>query len=344
MDKITLTQPDDWHLHVRSGNMMRLVIRHTASQFGRAIIMPNLSPPVVNLHAAINYRNEIMAALPENSGFKPFMTLYLTEATRAQDIAEAAHSEHVLACKLYPAGATTNSEDGVRDIETIYPQLEAMQKHGMPLLVHGEVTGKQYDVFDREKIFIEQKLDGIVRQFPALRIVLEHATTLEAIQFVREASECVAATLTPQHLMYNRNALFSGGIRPHHYCLPIIKRETHRLALVKAAVSGNPKFFLGTDSAPHMTHLKEQACGCAGCYSAHAALEFYANIFEQEGALDKLEGFASFFGADFYRLPRNTKTVSLEKQYWQIPRHYTCGDVCLTPLKAGESLYWKLVA
>lgn len=343
MDKITLTQPDDWHLHVRSGNMLRLVIRHTARQFGRAIIMPNLKPPVINLDAAINYRNEILSALPENTDFKPLMTLYLTGVTRVQDIEEAAGSEHVFACKLYPAGATTNSDDGVTDLEEIYPLLETMQKHDMPLLVHGEVTGEQYDVFDREKIFLEQKLGKIVQQFPALRIVVEHVTTLEAVQFVEEASGCVAATITPQHLMYNRNALFAGGIRPHHYCLPVIKREAHRLALVKAAVSGNPKFFLGTDSAPHMTHLKEQACGCAGCYSAHAALEFYAEIFEQEGALEKLEGFASFFGADFYRLPRNTKTVSLQKQHWQIPQHYTSGEICLTPLKAGESINWKLV-
>ncbi|WP_031434956.1 dihydroorotase [Methylomarinum vadi] len=343
MDKITLTQPDDWHLHVRNGKILRLVIGHTARQFGRAIIMPNLRPPVTSVSAALDYRAEILAALPEGSEFNPLMTLYLTDNTPIGAVQKVAESQHVYAFKLYPAGATTNSDSGVSHLDGIFPLLEAMEKHQVPLLIHGEVTADQYDIFDREKIFLEQNLSRIVRRFPALRIVVEHLTTEEAVQFVTEASANVAATITPQHLLFNRNAILAGGIRPHHYCLPIIKREHHRLALVKAATSGNPKFFLGTDSAPHPTHSKENACGCAGCYSAHAALELYAEVFEKENSLDKLEGFASFYGADFYRLPRNQKTVTLEKQPWQVPEHYRQGDVDITPLKAGEQLSWKFM-
>lgn len=343
MDKITLTQPDDWHLHVRNDDILRLVIAHTARQFGRAIIMPNLKPPVTTVAAAETYRDEILAALPRHSDFNPLMTLYLTDNTAAEEVRKVADSDHVHAFKLYPAGATTNSDSGVSNLDGIFPILEAMEKQDVPLLIHGEVTADQYDIFDREKIFLEQKLSRIVQRFPSLRIVVEHATTQEAVQFVESASDKVAATITPQHLMFNRNALLAGGIRPHHYCLPILKREHHRQALVKAAISGNPKFFLGTDSAPHLTHLKENACGCAGCYSAHAALELYAEVFEKENALDKLEGFASFHGADFYRLPRNTKTVTLQKQRWEVPNNYREGDTRITPLKAGESIGWKFV-
>ncbi len=343
MDKITLIQPDDWHLHVRNGDILRTVIAHTARQFGRAIIMPNLKPPVASVGAALDYRAEILAALPQGSAFEPLMTLYLTDNTAVSEVRKVAESPHVYAFKLYPAGATTNSDSGVSNLEGIFPLFEAMQTHQVPLLIHGEVTADEYDIFDREKIFLDQNLSRIVREFPQLRIVVEHLTTEEAVQFVGEASANVSATITPQHLMFNRNALLAGGIRPHHYCLPIIKREHHRKALVKAATSGNPKFFLGTDSAPHRTQLKENACGCAGCYSAHAALELYADVFERENALDKLEGFASFYGADFYRMPRNDKTVTLEKQSWRVPDHYRQGDVDITPLKAGEMLQWKFV-
>lgn len=343
MDKITLTQPDDWHLHVRNGTVLRTVIAHTARQFGRAVIMPNLRPPVTTVEAAIDYRREILAALPPDSDFNPLMTLYLTDNTSSAEVQKVAESNHVYAFKLYPAGATTNSDSGVSNLDGIFPLLETMEKHQVPLLVHGEVTDDQYDIFDREKIFLEQCLDRIVRHFPQLRIVLEHLTTEDAVRFVGEASANVAATITPQHLMFNRNAMLVGGIRPHHYCLPIIKRERHRQALVEAAISGNPKFFLGTDSAPHQTRLKENACGCAGCYSAHAALELYAEVFDKEDALDKLEGFASFFGADFYRLPRNNKTVTLQKQSWQVPERYRHNEVEITPLKAGEQLAWKFV-
>ncbi|WP_349431461.1 dihydroorotase [Methylomarinum sp. Ch1-1] len=343
MDKITFTQPDDWHLHVRNGAILKTVIAHSARQFGRAIIMPNLKPPVTNVNEALTYRQEILAALPAGSTFKPLMTLYLTDNTTATEVKKAAESEHVYAFKLYPAGATTNSDSGVSNLEHIFPTLEQMEKHQLPLLIHGEVTEERYDIFDREKIFLEQKLSRIVQRFPDLRIVVEHLTTEEAVKFVETASNRVAATITPQHLMFNRNAMLAGGLRPHHYCLPILKREHHRQALVKAATSGNPKFFLGTDSAPHPTHLKENACGCAGCYSAHAALELYAEVFERENALDKLEGFASFHGADFYRLPRNSKTVTLQKNTWRVPAYYGHDDFRITPLKAQETLNWKLV-
>jgi len=344
MDKLTISQPDDWHLHVRTGSILRTVIGHSARQFGRAIIMPNLKPPVTTVEQALNYRQEILDALQPNSAFQPLMTLYLTANTPVAEIKKVADAEHVYAFKLYPAGATTNSDAGVADIEAAYPLFAAMEKYGVPLLIHGEVTDAEYDIFDREKIFIDSKLSRLTRQFPTLRIVVEHLTTQEAVQFVEAAAVNVAATITPQHLLYNRNAILAGGIRPHYYCLPILKREHHRQALLKAASSGNPKFFLGTDSAPHLTALKENSCGCAGCYSAHAALELYAEAFEQVGALDKLEGFASFYGADFYGLPRNTSSVTLEKQAWRVPDVYADTDVAITPLRAGEQLQWRVVS
>ena len=344
MTKITLTQPDDWHVHVRNGAMLKTVIAHTARQFGRAIIMPNLKPPVTTVKQALSYRKEILNALPADSTFQPLMTLYLTNQTSVAEVKQVAESAFVHAFKLYPAGATTHSEAGISTLVTVYPILEAMEKYNIPLLIHGEVTDEVCDIFDREAIFLEKILTGLIQQFPALQIVLEHITTKEAVQFVESAAKNIAATITPQHLLYNRNALLVGGIRPHHYCLPILKRESHRLALVKAATSGNPKFFLGTDSAPHLSNLKETACGCAGCYTAHAALELYAEAFEKAGALDKLEGFASFYGADFYQLPRNTKTITLEKQDWLVPDHYGENDISVTPLKANEMLAWKVSA
>ena len=304
--------------------------------------MPNLNPPVTTVAQAMTYREEILQAVPENTNFNPLMTLYLTESTRINEVLKVAEAEHVHAFKLYPAGATTNSESGVSSLSAIYSLLEAMEKLEVPLLIHGEVTSKEVDIFDREREFIDKKLTHIVSRFPNLRIVLEHVTTREAVQFVQLAAANVAATITPQHLMYNRNEILAGGIRPHYYCLPIIKREIHRQSLVAAATSGNPKFFLGTDSAPHLKHLKESGCGCAGCFTAHAALEFYTEIFEQRNALDKLEGFSSFFGADFYRLPRNTKKITLEKRSWTIPDVYPVEKDGLVPLKAGEHISWKL--
>ncbi|MGY6275339.1 dihydroorotase [Methylomonas sp. MgM2] len=342
--QLTITRPDDWHLHVRTGAILNTVIAHTARQFARAIIMPNLKPPVASVEQAVSYRDEILAALPAESTFNPLMTLYLTGNTNIDEVKSVAKSEHVYAFKLYPAGATTNSDAGVSDIRTAYPIFAAMEEHDIPLLIHGEVTAPEFDIFDREKIFLDTQLAQITQQFPELRIVVEHLTTKDAVQFVEAASEKVAATITPQHLLYNRNAILAGGIKPHFYCLPILKREHHRQALLKAAVSGNPKFFLGTDSAPHLTSLKENACGCAGCYSAHAAIELYAEAFEQAAALDKLEGFASFYGADFYRLPRNTETITLEKHSWTVPKQYGDADCSITPLKAGEQMNWQIVA
>ena len=342
MKTLTITRPDDLHLHVRNGAVLTTVIAHTARQFARAVIMPNLKPPVTTVAQALAYRDEILQAVPAGLEFTPLMTLYLTASTPLAEIQKAAESEYVHAFKLYPAGATTNSDAGVADIKAIYPLLEAMQQHDLPLLIHGEVTDDACDIFDRERVFIDTSLTDISRNFPDLRIVVEHVTTTEAVQFVQDAGDNIAATITPQHLLFNRNALLAGGIWPHHYCLPIIKRESHRLALVKAATSGNPKFFLGTDSAPHPTSLKETACGCAGCYSAHAALELYAEAFERADALDKLEAFAGFYGADFYRLPRNSGTVTLEKNTWKVPAIYGDGDISITPLKANEELGWKL--
>jgi len=342
MKTLTITRPDDWHLHVRNGAVLKTVMPHTARQFARAIIMPNLKPPVTTVAQALTYREEILQAVPVGFDFTPLMTLYLTGSTTVDEIKKAAESEHIHAFKLYPAGATTNSDSGVADIKAIYPLLAAMEQYDIPLLIHGEVTDDACDIFDRERVFIDTYLTDITHNFPGLRIVVEHVTTTEAVQFVLASGANIAATITPQHLLFNRNAILAGGIRPHYYCLPIIKRESHRLALVAAATSGNPKFFLGTDSAPHLTSLKETACGCAGCYSAHAALELYAEAFERADALDKLEGFASFYGADFYRLPRNSGTVTLEKTTWKVPSAYGENGLSITPLKANEELGWKL--
>ena len=339
---LTLTRPDDWHLHVRDGAAMHAVVPHTAAQFARAIIMPNLKPPVTTTAQALAYKARILAAVPAGVPFEPLMTLYLTDNLAPEEIARA-KAAGIVACKLYPAGATTNSDFGVTDLRKIYPVLEAMQREGLLLLVHGEVTSSDIDLFDREAAFIDQQLIPLRRDFPELKIVFEHITTKEAAHYVHEADRFVGATITPQHLLFNRNAIFTGGIRPHYYCLPVLKREEHRQALVQVATSGSHKFFLGTDSAPHAAHLKEHASGCAGCYSAHAALELYATAFEAAGALDKLEGFASFHGPDFYGLPRNTSTVTLVKQTWTPPESFAFGEGAeLKPLAAGEALGWKL--
>ncbi len=339
---LTITRPDDWHLHVRDGAALHTVVPHTAAQFGRAIIMPNLKPPVTTAEQALAYRQRILAAVPQGMSFEPLMTLYLTDNLPPEEIARA-QAAGVVAVKLYPAGATTNSDAGVTDIRKTYKTLEAMQREGMLLLVHGEVTSPDIDLFDREAVFIEQQLAPLRQDFPELKIVMEHITTREAAQYVAEADQYLGATITAHHLLYNRNAIFTGGIRPHYYCLPVLKRETHRQALVAAATSGNPKFFLGTDSAPHPAHLKEHATGCAGCYTAHAAIEMYAEAFDAAGALDKLEAFASFNGPDFYQLPRNSETITLRKQSWTPPASFAFGEAELKPLRAGEALPWKLV-
>ena len=342
--KITITRPDDWHLHVRDGDALKAVLPHSARQFARAIIMPNLRPPVTTVAAAEAYRQRIFAALPESMSFEPLMTLYLTDNTPADEIRRAADSGFVKAVKLYPAGATTNSDAGVTDLLKCDAALAEMEKAGMPLLVHGEVTDPAIDIFDRENVFIETVLQPLLARRPGLRVVFEHITTEDAAQFVASAGENVAATITAHHLLYNRNAIFTGGVRPHYYCLPVLKRERHRTALVAAATSGNRKFFLGTDSAPHARSTKETACGCAGCYTAHAALELYAEAFEAAGTLDRLEAFASFNGSDFYRLPRNSGKVTLEKRPWDVPETvaFVSGDP-LVPLRAGESLAWRLL-
>ena len=342
MQQLTITRPDDWHLHLRDGALMQSVLPDTARQFARAIVMPNLRPPVTTTALALEYRQRILAALPAGMKFEPLMTLYLTDNTSAEEIRKAKASGVVHAVKLYPAGATTNSDAGVTDIRNTYAALEEMQRCGMPLLVHGEVTDSNIDIFDREAVFIERVMQPLLKDLPELRVVFEHITTLDAAQFVASAPATLAATLTPQHLLYNRNAMLAGGIRPHYYCLPILKRETHRVALVKAVTSGNKKFFLGTDSAPHAQHTKEAACGCAGCYSAHSAIELYAEAFEAAGALDKLEAFASFYGADYYGLPRNTDTVTLRRESWQVPDSIGFGEHRLVPLRAGEAMQWKL--
>jgi len=339
--EITITRPDDWHLHVRDGDALRTVVPHTAAQFARAIIMPNLRPPVTTAAQALAYRERILAALPPESNFQPLMTLYLTDNLPPLEIIRAKEAG-VVALKLYPAGATTNSDAGVTDLRKTYRTLEAMQREGLPLLVHGEVTAPEIDLFDREAVFIETQLIPLRRDFPELKIVFEHITTREAAQYVGSADRCIGATITAHHLLYNRNAIFTGGIRPHYYCLPVLKREVHRLALVEAATSGSPKFFLGTDSAPHPAHLKEHATGCAGCYTAHAALELYAQAFDRAGALDKLEGFASFHGPAFYGLPRNSGTITLRREDWTPPEHFDFGDAQLKPLAGGETLGWRL--
>lgn len=343
MQQLTLTRPDDWHLHLRDDALMASVLPDTARQFARAIVMPNLRPPVTTTAQAVAYRERILKALPKGMKFEPLMTLYLTDITSAEEIRKAKDSGMVHAVKLYPAGATTNSDAGVTDLRKTYAVLEEMQRCGMPLLVHGEVTSADIDIFDREAVFIERVMQPLLKDLPGLRVVFEHITTKDAAQFVASAPDTIAATLTPQHLLYNRNAMLVGGIRPHFYCLPILKRETHREALVKAATSGSKKFFLGTDSAPHAQHTKENACGCAGCYTAHSAIELYAEVFEAAGALDKLEAFASFYGADYYGLPRNTEKVTLRKEEWEIPASVGFGEHRLVPLRAGEKMKWKLI-
>ena len=340
--KLTIRRPDDWHLHVRDGESMQSVVSHTARQFGRAIIMPNLNPPVTQTDEARAYRERIRTATPADSGFEPLMTLYLTDNTDAAEIQRAHASGFIHAVKLYPAGATTHSDAGVTDITNTFAALEAMQEIGMPLLVHGEVTVPDIDVFDREAVFIDRILAPLTQRFPTLRMVLEHVTSQQGIAFVVDSADNIAATLTAHHLLLNRNAMFAGGIRPHHYCLPVLKREQHRQALLEAATSGNPKFFLGTDSAPHAQAAKETSCGCAGLYTAHAAIELYAEAFEQAGALDQLEGFSSFHGADFYGLPRNKDTVTLSKTSWKVPDSYPLGAATVIPMRAGEIIGWKL--
>jgi dihydroorotase len=340
---LTITRPDDWHLHVRDGAAMASVVRHSAAQFGRALIMPNLKPPIITASLANAYRERISAAVPKAFGFQPLMSLYLTDNLPPSEIPRA-RAAGVVAVKLYPAGATTNSDFGVSDIRRTFHTLDMMQREGMLLLVHGEVTDPAVDVFDREAVFIDKHLIPLRRDFPELKIVLEHITTREAAQYVTDSDAYLGATITAHHLLYNRNAIFTGGIRPHYYCLPVLKREEHRLALVQAATSGNPKFFLGTDSAPHASALKEHASGCAGCYTAFSAMELYAEAFEAAGALDKLEGFASFHGADFYGLPRNTGTLTLKKQPWQVPESLPFGEARVKPLRAGEMLPWRTFA
>ena len=342
--KITLTRPDDWHLHLRDDDALNAVLPHTARQFARAIVMPNLKPPVTTVVQAAAYRARILAALPAGMAFEPLMTLYLTDVTSAEEIRAAVASGFVKAVKLYPAGATTNSDAGVTDLSRCDAALAEMEKLGLPLLVHGEVTDPAIDLFDREAVFVERVLSPLLKRYPALRVVMEHITTKDAAEFVAAAAANVGATITAHHLLYNRNAIFQGGVRPHWYCLPVLKREIHREALVGAAISGNPKFFLGTDSAPHARLAKEAACGCAGCYTANAALELYAEAFEAAGSLDRLEGFASHFGPDFYRLPRNSGTVTLEKRPQTLPAAYDYipGDT-LVPLRAGETLAWTFV-
>ena len=339
-ETLTITRPDDWHLHVRDGAALASVVPHTAAQFGRAIIMPNLRPPVTTTVQALSYKERIAQAVPAAMAFEPLMTLYLTDVTPPDEIARAAEAG-IVALKLYPAGATTNSDAGVTDIRKTYKTLEAMQRAGLKLLVHGEVTDSEIDLFDREAVFIDRVMAPLRKDFPELKVVFEHITTKEAAQYVADAEAHTAATITAHHLLYNRNAIFLGGIRPHYYCLPVLKREVHRQALVQAATSGSPKFFLGTDSAPHPAHLKEHPCGCAGCYTALTALELYAEAFEAAGALDKLEGFASFFGADFYGLPRNSGRVTLRKETWTIPDEVAFGEAVVKPLRGGEALVWR---
>jgi dihydroorotase len=343
VDRLTLRRPDDWHLHLRDGAALESVVGDSARRFGRAIVMPNLRPAVRTTAQALDYRERIVRALPQGCAFEPLMTLYLTDDTPPEEISRAKLSGKVYGVKLYPAGATTHSDEGVTRLSRCFHALEKMEELGLPLLVHGESTDPAIDVFDREQAFIEEVLGPTVERFPRLKIVLEHITTREAAQYVEVTGPNVAATITAHHLLMNRNALFLGGIRPHHYCLPVLKRETHREALVEAATSGNPKFFLGTDSAPHARGAKEAACGCAGVYTAHAAIELYAAAFEEAGALDKLEGFASVFGAQFYGLPPNRDTITLERAEWRVPERLRLGAEELVPLRAGETIPWKLV-
>ena len=338
---LTLTRPDDWHIHLRDEQVLANTVPDAARTFARAIIMPNLVPPVLNTEQALGYRERILAQRPAGSQFEPLMVLYLTDATTPEEIARA-KAAGIVACKLYPAGATTNSASGVTDINKVYPALEAMEREGMLFLLHGEVTDEEIDIFDREQVFIDRILTQLARDFPNLKMVLEHITTRNAAQFVAEASDNIAATITAHHLLYNRNHMLVGGIKPHYYCLPILKRNTHQQALIEAATSGSPKFFLGTDSAPHAQGAKESACGCAGSYTAYAAIELYAEAFEAADALDKLEGFASHYGPDFYGLPRNSDTITLVREDWTVPDSLPFGDSQLIPLRAGETLKWRL--
>ncbi|MGV6806317.1 MAG: dihydroorotase [bacterium] len=341
MNALTITRPDDWHLHLRDGDALRSTVPDAARCFGRSIVMPNLVPPVRTTDEARAYRDRILACRPANSQWQPLMVLYLTDNTDPDEIETAKNSGLVFAAKYYPAGATTNSDSGVTDLKNIYPVLERMQKVDLPLLLHGEVTAPEIDIFDREAVFVDRSLTPLVKDFPALRVVLEHITTREGAQFVAGASDNVGATITPQHLLFNRNHMLVGGIRPHYYCLPILKRDSHQQALIAAATSGSPKYFLGTDSAPHAKNKKEVACGCAGCYSNHAAIELYATAFEQANALDRLESFASHFGPDFYQLPRNQDTITLTRATWTVPDTVPLGDDAMTPLLAGETLHWQ---
>jgi dihydroorotase len=344
IDKLTISQPDDWHVHLRDHGALAITVPDIAHYFARAIVMPNTVPPITTIDYAHEYYQRICQHIPQESNFKPLMTLYLTAQTTPELIQQAATDELIYGVKLYPAHATTHSQWGVHDLNALYPVFAALEKHQLPLLIHGEVTDANIDVFDREHLFIEQKLIPLLRDFPGLRVVLEHITTEHAVNFITEASDNVAATITAHHLLYNRNAIFQGGIRPHMYCLPILKRQQHQQALLRAATSGNPKFFLGTDSAPHARHTKEAHCGCAGIYTAHAALELYATAFAQMNALDKLEGFASFYGADFYRLPRNRRQITLVQEEWQVPGEIAyINDDVLIPLCAGEKLAWRVV-
>jgi len=342
INTLTLTRPDDWHLHLRDGEALKAVLADSARQFARAMIMPNLRPPVTNTALALAYRQRILAALPSGLHFEPLMTLYLTDNTSAEEIRTAVASGMVQGVKFYPAGATTNSDSGVTDLAHCQQALAEMEKLGLPLLVHAEVTDAQVDVFDRERVFIERHMVAIIKDYPALKVVFEHITTKDAADFVLHAPSNVAATITAHHLLMNRNAMFVGGIQPHHYCLPILKREEHRQALLRVATSGNAKFFLGTDSAPHAKHTKEAACGCAGMYTAHTAMELYAEAFDAVGALDKLEGFASFYGADFYGLPRNTGRIQLHRQSWTVPASLPFADDSIVPLRAGQPVAWKM--
>lgn len=342
MTALTLTRPDDWHLHLRDGALLNQVAQFSARQFARALVMPNLKPPICRVHEALQYRSRIQSVLPKDVCFEPYFSLYLTETSSGDIVQQASKCPHVLGFKLYPAGATTHSEAGVTQLERIYPILEALERCDLVLQVHGEVTDSTVDIYDRERVFIERELIPLTERFPALRIVLEHVTTREGVDFVRSSADTIAATITAHHLLYNRNDLLAGCVRPHYYCLPVLKRETHRQALLQAAISGNPKFFLGTDSAPHQRHDKESACGCAGCFTAPAALELYAEAFESMGAMEKLQGFASEFGADFYRLPKNSETITLRRQEWQLPESYREGKTEIVPLRAGQRISWQI--
>lgn len=341
---LTITRPDDWHVHLRDGDMLAHTVPAMARYFGRAIIMPNLVPPAVTPEQAGAYRQRILAARPAGSQFEPLMVLYLTEGTTPDDIRRARDCGYVHAVKLYPAGATTNSQSGVKSLERVDAVLTTMAEVGMPLLIHGEVTHNEVDIFEREKVFLDTVLAPLVARHPTLRVVLEHITTTEAVEFVKAAPDRVAATITAHHLLFNRNHMLAGGIRPHYYCLPILKHARHQNSLIAAATSGNPKFFLGTDSAPHARGAKEAACGCAGSYTAHAAIELYAEVFDAAGALDKLEAFASFHGPDFYRLPRNSDTITLSREAWAVPASYPFGDDTVVPVRAGESIAWQVIS